>query len=273
MARSIRIPNDLWFMVGRALSSMGYVAEDSPILREKKPPTVRALLLEREEWQSYCPQFGTINQGHTTNTEEELKTACSFTLFIAETLKRKELLEQFPEIVPWHIEKRFIGYEYAILINASETEEAFEEADEAYSCRFGKPFYFAVDSCRLAFLICEFMKIYESRLGKSFAENEIDESILIQKIFLLYLKAHLLHPKDFKLDFFEKSDRQEYIEEQIHQNILKAMNQKQPSFLTDDNGRKIAEFNVGKLFSIKEGRIQVDFGQMGLTIKGNCVSA
>ena len=273
MARSIRIPNDLWFIVGRALSSMGYVAEDLPILKEKKPPTVRALLLEREEWQSYCPQFGTINQGHTTNTEEELKTACSFTLFIAETLKRKELLEQFPEIVPWHVEKRFIGYEYAILINASETEEAFEEADEAYSCRFGKPFYFTVDSCRLAFLIREFMKIYESKLGKSFAENDLDESIILQKIFLLYLNAHSLHPKDFKLDFFEKSDRQEYIEEQIHQNTLKALNQKQPSFLTDDYGNKIAEFNVGELFSInfQEGRLQIDFGQIGLRIKGDFV--
>jgi hypothetical protein len=273
MARSIRIPNDLWFIVGRALSAMGYAAEDSPALREKKPPTIRALLLEKEEWQSYCSQLTTINQSHATNTEEELKTACSFTLFITETLKRKELLGQFPEIVPWHVEKRFVGYEYAILINASETDEALKEADEAHSCRFGKPFYFAVDSCRLAFLIREFMKIYESRLGKSFAENEIDESILIQKIFLLYLNAHSLHPKDFKLDLFEKTDRQEYIEEQIHQNILKALNQKQPSFLTDDYGNKIAEFNVGELFSInfKEGRLQIDFGQIGLRIKGDFV--
>ncbi len=271
MARSIRIPNDLWFIVGRALSSMGYVAEDSPILGEKKPPTVRALLLEREEWQSYCSQFRIINQSHTTNAEEELETACSLTLFIAETLKRKEVLEQFPEIVPWHVEKRLIGYEYAILINASETEEAFEQADEAHSCRFGKPSYFVVDSCRLAFLIREFMKIYEFKLGKSFAENDLDESILVNKMFLLYLNVHSLHPKDFKLDFFEKSDKQEAIEEQIHQNILKALNQKQPSFLTDDDGNKIAEFNVGELFSIKEGRLQVDFGQRGLTIRGNFV--
>lgn len=271
MARSIRIPNDLWYMVGRALLSMGYVAEDSPILKEEKPPTIRALLLEREEWQSYCPQFGTTYQGHTTNTGEELKTACSFTLFIAETLKRKELLEQYPDIVPWHVEKRFVGYEYAILINASETEEAFKEADETLSCRFGKPFYFVVDSCRLAFLIREFMKIYESKVGKSFAENDLDEGILANKILLFYLNAHSLHPKDFKLNFFEKSDKQERIEEQIHQNILKALNQKQPSFLTDDNGRKIAEFNIGELFSIKEGRIQVDFGQMGLKIKENFV--
>lgn len=271
MAKSIRIPNDLWHMVGKALLSMGYVAEDSPILKEEKPPTVRALLLEREEWQSYCPQLGTTYQGHTTNTGEELKTACSFTLFIAETLKRKELLEQYPEILPWHVGKRFVGYEYAILINASETEEAFEEADKAYSCRFGKPSYLSVDSCRLAYLIQEFMKIYESKVGKSFAENDLDESILVNKILLFYLNAHSLHPKDFKLNFFKKSDRQEYFEEQIHQNILKALNQKQPSFLTDDNGRKIAEFNIGELFSIKEGRLQIDFGQMGLTVKGNFV--
>lgn len=271
MARSIRIPNDLWRMVGRALLSMGYVAEDSPILKEEEPPTVRALLLEREEWESYCPQFGTTYQGHTTNTGEELKTACSFTLFIAETLKRKELLEQYPEIVPWHIEKRFVGYEYAILINASETEEAFEEADKAYSCRFGKPSYHGVDSCRLTYLIQEFMKIHETKVGKSFAGNDLDEGILANKILLFYLNAHSLHPKDFKLNFFEKSDRQEYFEAQIHQNILKALNQKQPSFLADDNGRKIAEFNIGELFSIKEGRIQVDFGQIGLEIKGNFV--
>ena len=273
MARSIRIPNDLWFIVGRALSSMGYINKDSPLLEEKKPPTVRALLLEKEEWQSYCSQLSVIHENHTKNAKEELETACSFTLFIAETLKRKELLKQFPEIVSWHVEKRFIGYEYAILINGSETEEAFEEADEAYSCRFGKPFYFTVDSCRLAFLIREFMKIYESKLGKSFAENDLDESILIQKIFLLYLNAHSLHPQDFKLNFFEKSDRQEYVEEQIHQNILKALNQKQPSFLTDDYGNKIAEFNVGELISInfKEGRLQIDFGQIGLKIKGNFV--
>jgi hypothetical protein len=258
-------------MVGRALLLMGYVAEDSPILKEEKPPTIRALLLEREEWQSYCPQLGTTYQGHTTNTGEELKTACSFTLFIAETLKQKELLEQYPEIVPWHVEKRFVGYEYAILINASETEEAFEEADKTYSCRFGKPSYLSVDSCRLTYLIQEFMKIYESKVGISFAENDLDEGILASKISLFYLNAHSLHPKDFKLNFFEKSDRQEYFEEQIHQNILKALNQKQPSFLTDDNGRKIAEFNIGELFSIKEGRIQVDFGQIGLKIKGNFV--
>jgi hypothetical protein len=81
------------------------------------------------------------------------------------------------------------------------------------------------------------MKIYETKVGKSFAENDLDEGILANKILLFYLNAHSLHPKDFKLNFFEKSDRQEYFEAQIHQNILKALNQKQPSFLTDDNGR------------------------------------
>jgi hypothetical protein len=271
MARSIRIPNDLWFIVGRALSSMGYIDKDSPILDKKETPTVRAILLEKEEWQSYCSQLKLINPNYMRDAEEELETACSFTLFIAETLKRKDLLEQFPEIVPWHVEKRFVGFENAILINADETEETFKQVDEVHLYRFGKPFYFTVDSCRLAFLILEFMHIYESKLGKSFTENDLDESILQNKIFLLYLKAYSLHPKDFKLDFFGKSDQQESIEKQIHQNILKALKQKQPSFLTDDDGNKIAEFNVGKLFSIKEGKLQVDFGQIGLKVKGNYV--
>lgn len=182
MARSIRIPNDLWFIVGRALSSMGYIDKDSPTLDKKETPTVRAILLEKEEWQSYCSQLKLINPNHTRDAEEELETAYSFTLFIAETLKRKDLLEQFPEIVPWHVEKRFVGFENAILINASETEETFKQADEAHSYRFGKPFYFTVDSCRLAFLILEFMHIYESKLGKSFTENDLDESILQNKI-------------------------------------------------------------------------------------------
>jgi hypothetical protein len=269
MVRSIRIPNDLWFFVGRALSSLGYMDEDSSTLKKEETPTIRAILLEKEEWQNYCSQLNLINPNRARDAEEELETACSFTLFIAETLKQKDLLEQFPEIVPWHVEKRFIGYENAILINAGETERTFKQADEEHSRRFGKAFYFVVDSCRLAFLILEFMHIYESKLGKSFAENDLDESILQIKIFLLYLNQHSLHPKDFKLEFFEKSDQQELIEEQIHQNILKALNQKQPSFMTDDNGRKIAEFNVGELFIIKEGRVQVDFGQPGLKVKGN----
>jgi len=271
MARSIRIPNDLWFIVGRALSSMGYINKDSPVLEKEETPTVRAILLEEEEWQTYCSQLNLLNPNHTRETKEDLKTANSICLFIAETLKRKDLLEQSPDIVSWHIERRFVGFDNGILINASGTEETFRQADEAHSCRFGKAFYFAVDSCRLAFLILEFMHIYEFKLGKSFTENDLDESILQNKIFLLYLNAHSLHPKDFKLDFFEKSNQQELIEEQIHQNILKALNQKQSSFMTDDNGRKIAEFNVGELFSIKEGRVQVDFGQIGLKIKGDFV--
>ena len=271
MARSIRIPNDLWFIVGKALSSMDYMNKDSPVLEKEETPTVRAILLEEEEWQTYCSQLNLLNPNHTRETKEDLRTANSVCLFIAETLKRKDLLEQSPNIVSWHIEQRFVGFHNGILINASRTEETFKQADEAHSCRFGKAFYFVVDSCRLAFLILEFMHIYEFKLGKSFTKNDLDESILQNKILLLYLNAHSLHPKDFKLRFFKKSNQQELIEEQIHQNILKALNQKQSSFLTDNNGNKIAEFNVGELFSMKEGRLQVDFGQIGLKIKGNFV--
>jgi hypothetical protein len=272
MARSIRIPNDLWFIVGRALSAMGYVDEDSSLLKEK-PPTVRALILEKEEWKDYCSQLSVIHGSLTSNAEEEHETACSFTLFIAETLKRKDLLEQFPETVSWHVEKRLIGYEYAILINEDKTKEAFEEAEETHFSRFRKAFYFTVDSCRFVYLIREFIKVYESKFDKSFAESDSSEGILAQKIFLLYLNAHSLDPEDFKMKFYEKSGRQEYVEAQIHSNILKALNQQQSSFVTDDHGNKIAEFNVGQLFSInhEDGRLQIDFGQNGLKVKGDLV--
>lgn len=69
----------------------------------------------------------------------------------------------------------------------------------------------------------------------------------------------------------KKSDEQKWIEQQIRQNILKALNQKQPSILRDKNGKEIGEFNIGELFSIKEGKIHVDFGQIGLKTKGNFV--
>jgi hypothetical protein len=255
MVRRIRIPKDLWLIVGRTLSSMGYISKDSPILETEEKPIIKAILLEKEEWQTYCSQLHLLNPNHleyTKETEEELETVNSINLFIVETLKRKDLLEQFPEIVQWHIEKGFMGFDNVILINTNKTEETFKEADKAHSCRFGEAFYYTVDSCRLAFLILELIRIYEFRLGKPFTENALDGSILQNKIFLFYLCVQSLHPKDFKLDFIQKSDQQKLLEEKVHQNILKALNQKEPSFLTDNNGKEIAVFNIGELFSIEK---------------------
>ena len=61
------------------------------------------------------------------------------------------------------------------------------------------------------------------------------------------------------------------IEEKLRGNIWKALNQKHPSILQDNNGKEIAEFRIGQLFSIENGRINVNFGPYGLKRHKNFV--
>ena len=209
MAKEIRIPEDLWVFVGRELLSRGYITEDVLIRATVEEPRMKWLLLEKKEWQTYLSLSDIIDLNpieHAEETKQELEEiAEAHNLFAKETLKRKDLLERFPETEKLIRENGWAEFDNVILMSAEKTEETFREADEVHLRTFGKAFYYTVDNHRLAMFIHELIHTYEIKLGKPIIRDTLDtESILQTKILLRYLSAHQVNPKDFRLSYSDE---------------------------------------------------------------------
>lgn len=69
----------------------------------------------------------------------------------------------------------------------------------------------------------------------------------------------------------EQTAETELFEEKLRANIVKALDQKSPTIIYDNNNDSIVKFDVGKLFRIEDGNIHVNFGCFGLKTDGNLV--
>lgn len=200
MSKEIRIPEDLWFFVGRELRSRGFITNDVLVRAMIEEPKVKWLLLEKEEWKTYRSNSSLVDLNpieHAKETERELEQwEATHNIFVNETV------EQFPEIETLLRENGWTEFDNVILMSKDRTEDAFREADEACLRYYGKPFYYTVDSCRLAFFIHELIHAYEKRLGKTIIRDTLEtESILQNEILFRYLNSHSLQPKDFRLSY------------------------------------------------------------------------
>ena len=270
MAKRILIPNDLWHFVGNELIERGYMNHDAR-LETLETPKIRWLLLGKAEWQAYS-HLDMLNLNNFKSREGKVWEETDYlNLYVAETFKRKKLLKKYPETKRLIVERGFINFDNVILMSESRTEDIFDEANKESLSLFGEPLMFSLDSTRLAIFILELIHIYNFRVGKNFTGKIINNGVIENHIVLSYLKAHSLSSQNFGLNTIVISKKKKLNEERFFKNMWNALNQKKPSILRDNQGKEIAKFNIGKLFSEKDGRIQVNFGSMGLKVEGNFV--
>jgi len=270
MVRRIIIPNDLWHFVRHELLERGYIDHDA-LLRTKEIPKIRWEILGKEEWQAYS-HLNMINPNNFESKVEKIwEETDYFNLYVAETLRRKKLLKNYPETKRLIVEKGFINYDNVILMSESRTEDLFKEFNQKSLSLLGQPLILSLDSTRLAIFILELISICQFRLGKNFTVKIPSDGILENRILLSYLKAHSVASQKFELESRIISKERQLNEERFFKNMWNALNQKKPSILRDNKGREIARFDIGKLFREKDGKIEVDFGKFGLKVEGKFV--
>src|SRR3972149_4209071 len=100
MRKRLLYPSELWFFLGRELYSMGSISKSSLSQSILNEPAIRWLLLENEEWETYCSQidFENPNSEDKSRIEEKLETMEFCNIFVKETMKRKKASEQLSEI-------------------------------------------------------------------------------------------------------------------------------------------------------------------------------
>jgi len=234
-----------------------------------KNPDIRWLLLDNEEWKMYYDKLNIVNLWNLNAVDKDTETFY-FNMFVVEMLRRKTLLKKYPETKKMIVERGFINYDNVLMMNEQVTEDIFREETELCTRKFGNYFY-SIDSIRLSILVLEIINIYKFRLGKSFTGTLTEKDMLPYEILENYLEKHGINPKIFELPITVRSVEQKQFEDTIFNNIWKALMQKEPSILKDNNGKEIAIFNIGELIKEKKGKIRITFGSMGLTVKGNFV--
>ena len=271
MPKSVFIPAELWHFVGRELLSLEYLNNDSITSEVFEKPAIRWLLLNDEEWNRYSEIITLIDpvslepsQAKTVSPEINY-----LNIYVRETFRKKEILEQFPETERINIIEGFIGFDNVILMSERKTEELFKEAVEQLN-QYGKTASCAIDYMMLHMLIKELIGIYSFRLG-SFRKEIADDGIIENEILLRFLALNGINPQNFRLSFLQKSNESWRAEEQLRENILKAMNQPFPDIIRNREGKEIAKFSVGKFFRIEDGSIRVNLGPYGLKTDGNLV--
>jgi len=271
MLKRIEIPKDLWFFVGRVLVSIGCINENMLKSSVFNEPKIRWLLLENKDWKNYCSNIDLSSNLYEGTNNRPAETEYLVNLFIKESIKREKRSEKFSERKRMIVERGFIEFDNVILMHESQTKEIFIEANEKCINQLQTPLFLSIDALLLELFIRELINIYKFRLGECFACEQGTEFNLESEILLAYLKVHSLSPKDFKLKIRYIPKEEELNEIELRKNIWKALIEKKPRILKDENGKTIAEFNVGKLFKLDKQTIHVDFGSIGLKTRKNLV--
>ncbi|MGA2385425.1 MAG: hypothetical protein ABSG33_02710 [Candidatus Bathyarchaeia archaeon] len=271
MVKSIFIPAGLWHFIGSELITLEYVNNDSITSEVFDEPAIRWLLLNDDEWNKYSEIITLLDPVSlkSNETKAESPEINYLNVYVRETFRKKAILERFPETERMNILEGFIGFDNVILMSERKTEELFKEAVEQLN-QSGKTATIAIDFTMLAMLVKELIGIYLFRLGH-FRKEIADDGIIENMILLRFLALIGTDPQNFKLSFLQKSSEGWKAEEQLRENILKAMNQTFPDIILDDEGKEVAKFSIGKLFRIEEGSIRVNFGSFGLKTDGNFV--
>jgi hypothetical protein len=271
MVKSVFIPAGLWHFVGSELLSLEYLSNDSITSEVFEAPAIRWLLLNDEEWNKYS-EIVTLRDPVSLEPSEakaESPEINYMNIYVRETFRKKAILERFPETERMNILEGFIGFDNVILMSERKTEELFKEAVEQLN-QSGKTATIAIDLTVLAMLVKELIGIYLYRVG-SFKREIADDGTIENFIALRFLALIGIDPQNFRLSFLQKSSEGWKAEEQLRENILKAMNQPLPDIIRDGEGKEIAKFSIGKLFRIEDGSIRVNFGSFGLKTDGHLV--
>jgi hypothetical protein len=202
MVKEVCIPSDLWLFVGRELFEMHYITQDVYISAAIEEPKMKWFLLEKIEWQNFISMLDLRSPNpieHANETEQDLeKWANTYCLFVKESLK------QLPESEHFVRKMGIADFDYVVFTDVSRTEKVLKDVDESQVRFFGKPLYYNIHTCRLAFYIHELIHIFESRLGKPIIEDILfTESLLQNELLFKYLKLKETHPKDFNLSYVE----------------------------------------------------------------------
>lgn len=265
MKSSVYIPQGLWYFVGQHLVSSKYIdAEASNLVNEE--PLLRWLLIDEDGWQGECSQVDLFNFDATEVKKEKYENVDYLNLFVRETFRRRDILNKMPDTQEMIIIKGYIGFDNVILMNNHKVELEFKELKKEYSS--DNSAFISVDCVKLALFIEALIEIYQFKVHEFKKDLDSDFS---GKIMLNFLALHSISPYDFALDCLTKSDEGWCQEERLRENIVKAINQGSPMPIFDRYNNLIAEFDVGRLFSIEDGRIHVNFGLFGLKTKGNLV--
>ena len=183
---------------------MGHINQEVFISAVMDEPKIKWLLLEGNEWNVYRSNLVLQDTNTIEHAGEKdlLEWENTHNVFVKETLKNKELLQQYPETEPTIRKLGWTDFDNVIIMSAERTEEVFKRMEESQVQYFGKPFYYNVDCCRLAFFIHELIHSYEFRFGKPIIQDTIDtESVLQNEILFRYFNARLMQPKDFTLSY------------------------------------------------------------------------
>jgi hypothetical protein len=262
MKSSVYIPQGLWHFVGRELIFSKYIDEASFNLINEEP-VLRWLLIDEAGEYSQVDLF---NFDATEVKKEKYENVDYLNLFVRETFRRKDIFNKMANTQEMIIVKGYIGFDNVILMNNQKVELEFKEAKK--KCSSDNSASISVDCVKLALFIEALIEIYQFRVHEFKKKLNDDFS---GKIMLNFLALHSIDPFDFKLDCLTKSDEGWNQEERIRENIVKAIDQESPTPIFDRYHNLIAEFDVGRLFRIEDGRIHVNFGAFGLKTKGNLV--
>jgi hypothetical protein len=271
MVKSVFIPAGLWHFVGTELLSLEYLNNNFITPEVFEEPAIRWLLLNDEEWNKYSRIITLLDPVslQSSQIKPESPEINYFNVYVRETFRKKEILEKYPETERMNILEGFIGFDNVILMSEKKTESLFEEAVEQLN-QSGKVVTISIDFTMLAMLVKELICVYLFRLGR-FRKEIVDDGILENMIVLKFLEMIGIAPQNFRLSLLEKSTESWKAEEQLRENILKAMSQPYPDIIRDSNGKEMAKFSIGKLFRIEDASIRVNFGSIGLKTEGNFI--
>ena len=270
MRKTVYIPQGLWQFVGKSLLSLGYINDDSLNININNEPLIRWRLLNNAEWQEDCEQIKLMNFDFSVVKQEEMPIDIYLiNVYVRETFRNKERIEHFADSQRQIILKGYIGYDNVILMNKDAIDTQFKETTEEIQ-KLGKSVNLTPDCCRLALFVKELISIYKFRI-REFEKPLSDDGILENTIMLNFLESISIDSLNFQLSLSEQTAETELFEEKLRANIVKALDQKSPTIIYDNNNDPIVKFDVGKLFRIEDGNIHVNFGCFGLKTDGNLV--